>query len=282
MIKLKCNICGKALSKSDGGYSCDEGHIYPVFSEGYIDFIGSRSDPKREGNPPEIVEAKRDFLSKGYFSILSEAIEDTVMRLLKLCPGTAVLADCCCGEGYYTRNLAAELKRSGKSVEMFAFDLSRTAVEMAAKQGGDALYAYADVFDMPLADASVDIALNCFGPVPDAEIARILKPGGLFVSVIPGRMHLYAMKSALFDIASVVDESGHVSQTMTRVKQIRVRDEIAISDLKDLKNLFMMTPEIAREGEYYIDRLKRLRDLEIEIDFILQIFRKAKSASVRE
>ena len=276
MLKLKCNECGGPLRRSGGEYACENGHIYPASPEGYIEFIGKDAESDHEGDSPEIVQSKHDFLDKGYYATLSEAVGDTGLRLLKLCPSPAVIVDCCCGEGHYTRSLLRELKKAEAEAEVLAFDLSREAVALAAKQGGGALYAHADVYDMPLADDSVDLALNCFGPVPDAGMARILKPGGLLISVIPGRMHLYAMKTALFDLPVVVDESGHASKIMTRVKQIRVRDKIVLSELEDLKNLFMMTPEMAREGAYYFEKLKGLQDLEIETDFILQIFRKPK------
>ena len=276
MLKLKCNACGGPLKRSSGEYACENGHTYPLSPEGYIEFIGTHAESDHEGDSSEILQSKRDFLNKGYFDILSEAIGDTVLRLLKLCPDSAVIVDSCCGEGYYTRSLLREMKKMEKEAGIFAFDLSREAVALAAEQGGGALYAHADVYDMPLVDDSVDLAINCFGPVPDAGIARILKPGGLLVSAIPGRMHLYAMKTALFDLPVVVDESGHASKTMARVKQIRVRDEMVLSELEDLRNLFMMTPEMAREGEYYLEKLKGLQDMEIEMDFILQIFRKPK------
>ena len=275
-MKFRCNTCKAPIKATEHGYACANGHSYTVTPEGVIDMRREKEPAGRTGNSLEIVQSKKDFLNEGFFSILSEAIADTVSRLCDRCPNPAVIADCCCGEGYYTRNLLEELKKSEKQVELFAFDLSKDAVHMAAEQSNGGIYACADVYDIPLEDESVDIVLNCFGPTPDEEIARILKPGGIFLAVIPGRMHLYAMKTALFDVPTVVDETGHISKRLVRAKQMRVRDEIALEHTKDLENLFSMTPEMVREGEYYKEKLGTLKDLEMEIDFILQIFRKPK------
>ncbi len=279
-MKLKCSKCGYPLEHKEEAFVCENGHEHTKTAQGYFDLTGGEIPAGHKGNTPEIIQAKHSFLEKGFYSMLSEAIEDTVLKLSTLCPSPVTLIDCCCGEGYYTRNLFAEMKRSNKPVDLLAMDLSEEAVRLAAERSNGGLYALADAYQIPVMDGTADIVLNCFSPASDGEIARVLKPGGIFLSVIPGRMHLYAMKTALFDVPVVVDETGHVSKKLVRVKQVRVRDEIAMSEVDDLENLFKMSPEMANEGEYYLHRLKTLRDLEIETDFILQIFRKSKKVKL--
>ena len=50
---------------------------------------------------------------------------------------------------------------------------------------------------LPLADASVSAVLNIFGPRNGAEIARVLAPGGVLVSVTPTAEHLHELVGPL-------------------------------------------------------------------------------------
>ena len=72
-----------------------------------------------------------------------------------------------------------------------ALDTSRPALRHAARAHADIAAVVADVWQaLPLADATVDLVLDVFSPRNGAEMARVLKPGGAALVVIPTPEHL--------------------------------------------------------------------------------------------
>ncbi len=54
-----------------------------------------------------------------------------------------------------------------------------------------------DLANLPLLDNSIDILLNLLSPANYQEFARVLKPGGLLIKVIPGSEYLKEVRQAL-------------------------------------------------------------------------------------
>ena len=52
--------------------------------------------------------------------------------------------------------------------------------------------------DVPLLDASVDVATAIFSPLAVAEAARVVKPGGTLVVLAPDTNHLQELRAALY------------------------------------------------------------------------------------
>lgn len=98
--------------------------------------------------------------------------------------GLAVL-DVACGAGAFLKDIAAAFPRA----RLTGVDLSPAYLEEAARRAPDAVLVQANAERLPFADASQD-AVTCVylfhelpprvRPVVAAEIARVLKPGGLF------------------------------------------------------------------------------------------------------
>lgn len=98
--------------------------------------------------------------------------------------GLAIL-DVACGAGAFLKDIAGAFPRA----RLTGVDLSPAYLEEAARQAPKAALAQANAERLPFADASQD-AVTCVylfhelpprvRPVVAAEIARVLKPGGLF------------------------------------------------------------------------------------------------------
>ena len=72
-----------------------------------------------------------------------------------------------------------------------ALDTSRPALRHAARAHADIAAVVADVWQpLPVADAAFDLVLDVFSPRNGAEMARVLKPGGVALVVIPTAEHL--------------------------------------------------------------------------------------------
>lgn len=109
-----------------------------------------------------------------------------LLAALELGPGTVFL-DLGCGNGWACRSAADQ------GATAVGVDASREMVVQAARsaEGLDARFEQADFADLPLVEASVDVAWSMeavyYAPDPDAvlrEVRRVLRPGGVFHMVI--------------------------------------------------------------------------------------------------
>jgi ubiquinone/menaquinone biosynthesis C-methylase UbiE len=110
-------------------------------------------------------------------SLLAEAWKDRDQRGL-------TIVDVACGAGAFLRDLGQAFPRA----RIAGVDLSLPYLEEARRRSGSRMLAQANAERLPLTDASLDAA-SCvylfhelpprYRPVVAAEIARVLKPGGL-------------------------------------------------------------------------------------------------------
>ncbi len=108
-----------------------------------------------------------------------------------LLAGNTVL-DLACGSGCLTELLASRVGSSGRVIGV---DLSQGELDLAHRRlstAGNVQLLCAAAADLPLPDEAVDavfchMALMLFSPVAPviAEIARVLRPGGILVAMIP-------------------------------------------------------------------------------------------------
>jgi SAM-dependent methyltransferase len=99
--------------------------------------------------------------------------------------GSRLVLDLACGSGPMSR----ELQEPGRTV--IGLDLSAEELELAA-QRGPGPWVRADALALPFADASVDAVTSSIGLVVVqpldrviAEVARVLKPGGVLAAIAP-------------------------------------------------------------------------------------------------
>jgi SAM-dependent methyltransferase len=125
------------------------------------------------------------------------------------------IVDVGCGGG----NMARAIKRERPDLEVHGVDVSRSAIVAARGVGGGVTFDVAEATTLPFDDSSMD-AVTMFDvlehladpPVALAEIARVLKIGGLFHIALPlegqpGTIHRF-LRSRGWD--ATLRQSGHV------------------------------------------------------------------------
>ena len=133
--------------------------------------------------------------------------------------------------------------------------------------------AVASAYRIPVPDASVDVAVNMFSPLAISEVRRVLRKGASFVMAIPGRRHLYGLKSAIYDNPYENEVADTAIDGFALLHDESLSYSMEISSREDIRSLFMMTPYAYRTGAKERDRLFSLETLSVEADFRIFVYK---------
>ncbi len=123
---LICPLCQTGLLSSPTGVQCSNRHSFDRARQGYLNLLPVQHKASRApGDNAEMVQARRDFLSAGYY----QPIADFLCRHAISAEIDSWL-DIGCGEGYYTGQLANALDAS----LAYALDISKEAVRQACRR----------------------------------------------------------------------------------------------------------------------------------------------------
>ena len=200
---------------------CEAGHTFDVSHKGYVNFVPAQKPLK--GYSKAFFEARREFLSWGYYDHVLQAVSQVVLKAAadaRVNDRFRVL-DAGCAEGYYLRGIRQAIQSTDAKVDkaqanaaqatsgtgpiaptetlLIGADISKDAVRLAAGGGDPNLWIVDDVANLALADASMDCVLNVFTPANYREFRRVLRPGGMLVKVVPGPRHLEQLRRVLGD-----------------------------------------------------------------------------------
>lgn len=190
-VTLLCTVrdCRTPLAREERRFVCARGHSFDIARSGYVNLLQPQDRrSKSPGDTPEAVAARRRILDRGFVEPLVRAI----VELLPLREGDALL-DAGCGEGTHTAAF-----RAAYGCDAHGTDISVPAIELAAKRYRDCFWtvANADRF-LPYADASFDAVASITARLSVDEFARVLKPRGTLLVVIPGADDLIELREAL-------------------------------------------------------------------------------------
>src|SRR5258708_31322560 len=104
---LTCPVCQQHVTKVGNMLKCANSHTFDIAKEGYVNL----QLKKLPGDTKEMLVARRDFLERGYYTPLSNNINEMIYHYLcteeqvgESLPHINVL-DAGCGEGYYLGRL---------------------------------------------------------------------------------------------------------------------------------------------------------------------------------
>ena len=239
-----CPICKQKLNILGNKYGCPKNHSFDLARQGYVNLLPVFS--KKSLNPGDnelMTNARREFLAGGYYDSLLERI----CQILKE-NGVKTLVDSGCSEGYYTRQMADVCQA------VYAYDISKSAVKLAAATDKKSHYFVASAFHIPLKDSSADAITKIFAPDSPKEFSRILNKNGILIEVIPAEEHLLEIKQKLYEEVYLNKVEKATKDGFEIVKEERLKYSFTPT-LEGLDNLFKMTPyyyKTAKSGEKYV------------------------------
>ena len=272
MSLFTCPICAAPLTREGRTYTCPSRHSYDIAREGYVHLLpANRKHSKNPGDDREMAVARTRFLDGGWYAPLRDALCRLAVAYL---PQGGALLDAGCGEGYYTQGIFSAMQNSGKSFQLAGVDLSKPALKRAARRVPGGEFAVASVYHLPVADQSMDLLLDCFAPLALEEYRRALRPGGVFLYVVPAPQHLMELKQVLYDHPYENPEEAVAYDGFSYLDIIPVSAVLSIPDHQTLMDLFHMTPYTWKTPKNGVERLDALSRLEITMDFRVHVFRR--------
>jgi SAM-dependent methyltransferase len=247
---------------SDRTFGCDHGHRFDQAKHGYLTLLDPRA-PKTIGDDRAMLEARETLLASGVYAPIAHAVADAVQQVAHRRSASSVLAsaepgddspggevsgqqgrspaarsasglsvaDLGCGTGYYAANVVDRVHVT----RLLAADRSPDAVRMTVRALTDQVPTTGVVLDLwrplPLRHESADVLLDVFAPRNPPEYARVLRPGGALIVVVPTERHLAELRAsgAMLDIpggkdARVVEQFEAVGLALSGRVRIEYED----------------------------------------------------------
>ncbi|HHY64065.1 MAG TPA: methyltransferase domain-containing protein [Clostridiaceae bacterium] len=271
---LICPVCGDPLINKGPSLACRHGHNFDVAGKGYVNLLLAQDKSSREpGDSKDMARARKRFLDRGYYEPLAKSIFVLSSQWLNPEKENMVFLDAGCGDGYYTDSIGRSFTNESYDISIYGMDISREAIRLAAGRNRDIGFFVASLFRIPFANESADFILNAFAPASNEEFSRILKKKGILVSVIPGKDHLFGLKSVLYENPYENDEKGPDLPSFRCADRVRIRYDIRLGSREDIADLLMMTPYYWRTPREGVERLKELSELETPVEFIVSVYK---------
>ncbi len=273
MSLFLCPICGAPLLREGGVYRCAGGHSYDVAREGYVHLLpANRKHSRQPGDDRDMVAARSRFLGGGWYRHLLDALQELALRYAG--GKEIVFLDAGCGEGYYTAGVVEALEAAGRTVRSAGVDLSKFALKKAARRSPETEFAVASVYHLPIADAAADLLLDCFAPLAAEEYRRVVKPGGVFLYVVPAPHHLMEMKNVLYEAPYENPDQQVAYEGFSYLEVIPAERTLRLEDSQAIRDLLGMTPYAWKTPQAGLERLAALEALTVTAAFRIHVFRR--------
>jgi 23S rRNA (guanine745-N1)-methyltransferase len=276
MSSWKCPSCSDVLLLNNKVWVCTNGHSYDVAKEGYVNLLlAQHKNSKQPGDNKEMVNGRRAFLDQGFYKPLADSISKIFNQHLTTIADQSEVNffDAGCGEGYYMSQVSQSCNQADLQIKFSGLDISKFAVQKAAKKYPENHFAVASTFQLPLENDSQDAVLQIFAPSSELEIHRVLKPNGIWITVNPAANHLYELKQALYDKPTEHKVGQVTLREFTLAQQQNLSFVIKLTEPQQRENLLMMTPyywsATAEKKQNIVDNLH-----DFTTDFDIRVYTK--------
>lgn len=189
---LRCPNCFHDLEAVDERtFGCATGHRFDRSKYGYLTLLPPKA-PRTIGDDRTMLSARSALLSGGAYAPIVTALIDTARAGGDGSKSEGMrVADLGCGTGHYS----AELARALPDVRSLVTDRSPDAIRESLRSLPAATGVVLDIWrPLPIRTAVADLVLNIFAPRNPGEFARILRPGGTLLIVVPTERHLEELR----------------------------------------------------------------------------------------
>ncbi len=265
LTSLACPLDGQPLARDHKRYTCSAGHSFDLAKRGYLHLLPAQHKRSKDpGDSLAMIQARQRFLAQGHYNALA-----TALTTLSTTGDSVRLLDAGCGEGYYLR----QLEQNAANISWYAagLDISKPAIDYAAKLDKGFQYLVASNTNIPLQDSSIDVVWCVFGFADFEQFKRVLKPSGRLIMVDPGVNHLLALRKVIYP--EVVDKASErpTPEGFRLLEKQHIAGEMTL-DQTALADLLLMTPHLFRASRDGRERAAALDALQCQFDIELRVF----------
>lgn len=271
----RCPICLQSLIRIQKQYVCAKGHNFDIAHNNYINLlIDNQKKSKDPGDNKAMMESRKNFLNKGYYSKFSCKLNEAVD--FHIDEESKFILDAGCGEGYFLSNLKRELimLENRIDIDYYGIDISKSAIKYASKRDKNINFAVGSNFNLPIINNSVDCIIRNFAPGDNEEFYRVLKEGGKLFIVTPGTHHLFELKEALYKIPREHEIKDQEIDGFQSLKHYEIKYNIKIDDNEDITNLISMTPYYWSITNEMRNSINQIPSLETTLHFNIDVYSK--------
>lgn len=209
---LKCPHCAGVMTATATGVVCASGHSFDRARQGHLTVLGGRGR-RFPGDTTDQVGARERVLQSGLFDPIAESLRSAALDALQGVEHPTIL-DSGAGTGFYLGRVLDALEAVAPLG--VGTEISVAAARRLARAHPSAAALVADTWEgMPLIDGAVDLVQVVFAPRNAAEFARVLKPGGTLIVVIPAEGHLEPLRSAAGMLSPEEDKSARLDEGLS-------------------------------------------------------------------
>lgn len=258
-MELICPKCKKPLHKENKSLICPMRHCYDVSQKGYVNLLIHKSSVN-PGDNVDMVVARKTVMQNGYYSALIEKVSELVKGF-----APTSLLDLGCGEGSLTARLSEIVP------DTIGMDISKSAINKACSYDKKTRYIVGSITDIPIANDSVDLLVNCFAPIVPDEARRVLKKDGLLLKITPSEKHLFELKQAIYPNPYLNERKDCIDGFFEK-EEIIVESKVSLSG-DYLLSVIKMTPYFYKTPKEYLKKVEN-ETIETTLQFRISILKK--------
>lgn len=265
-----CPLCHLPLHSMPGAYRCEKNHCYDLAKQGYVNLLPvQHKHSKAPGDNKHMVDARRAFLSKGFYRPLIERISQLQLALADV---SAPVLDAGCGEGFYTH------QHKLASNKVYGVDIAKEAVKIAAKRYKNCFFSVGTLSNLPFANDFFGWMFSIYAPILEQEFSRVLRPGGYLLTVTPAQKHLFELKSLIYQKPNLHDTAKNPVKDLPLISEETLNYLMDFDNSTDLINLLSMTPFAFKASNELLADLQSRDRFSCQADFLIRVYQKPASA----
>ncbi|MGH1462969.1 MAG: putative RNA methyltransferase [Neptuniibacter sp.] len=275
-MQLTCPVCKSNLNQQGKNLRCENNHSFDAARQGYWNLLlAHKKRSKDPGDNTEMVASRRAFLDKGFYSPLSERINQLSINSLNNRASPSIL-DMGCGEGYYTNRLHEALQHEGITAELTGLDISKHAVKAACLRNKGICWLVASGADIPIQNESLDLQLVLFSRLMPEAFAKPMKADGTLMVAWPGKQHLIELRKLIYQ--EIKTSQFNPEQTLSTHFSLQHQEQVTytftLDSYADIATLLGMTPHSQRLSSEAKETICKQQQLELTMDVNLGLFKR--------
>lgn len=279
---MQCPVCQSSLEKVEKRYVCSHNHSFDISRDGYVNLLlANQKKSKEPGDNKFMIESREYFLGRGFYDRLSDRLNEIIGGMVKDSVRAGALGarsfrilDLGCGEGFYSHRLLQFLEKNdlANGVEVFGIDISKIAIQKAAKRNSRIQFCIGSNFHLPFVSESFDCVFSVFSPFDVQEVRRVLAPDGRFLCVRPGVGHLRELAALIYDEVQLQGKPTASLEAFSSLEKTSLQYQIDLTSNRDITSLIAMTPYYWHLNEEKRVSFDEKKTLSVGVDFQIFIF----------